>query len=943
MEKGKNFHQSCFTCKECKKPLNDKLQVFVNNDEVYCKTCYPKITQTLAIYSSDTSVIKGAENESCPRCLGKVFEAEKIQTRKFLFHKNCFSCKQCKHLLDYSSMYESKDGEVFCKGCYVNLFFTMGKNSYLERKNIPALEGDSACVKCSSKVFDLEKVLTKHGNYHLSCLSCANCDKTLNTSNFFSGPDRRIFCRNCYDILHGKRARSKSRGPIDLAQFQAQDNDLNQCIGCGGKIFEAEKFATCFGTFHAPCFKCSKCFMSLQTSPDTACSRNGKVLCRQCFGRERSKSVSAGNDEDGFLIYAKSIADSHIIPAADGDPFKCPRCSGKVFEAEKMSMKSGHYHKKCFSCFECRRPMDYSLATDGPDWEVYCTTCYQRNFGPQSFKSDVEALYRTDVIKPTDGSGCPICGGAVFEFEKVLSKNKSYHKKCAKCIGCNTNLDSRTLCDGMDGRIYCNGCNSRKFGSATYRGANTQNWVDGSVQISKEYPGARPCDPDDPNACNRCQLKVYELERVSCKNGVWHKYCFYCNGCRTSLNSTLVMAYESPDKQIYCKSCYHEAFGEGNIPLIYTETSKIKQSSGEDSCARCSGVVYEAERIRVSDKIIFHKFCFTCTGCRVNLDTLNVYKTQRDEVFCKNCYKTILESERSFTPVPTDVIKADPNDKQGCPRCGGKVFEAEKIPTKSSLFHRSCFSCYLCNHKLEPSTYIDGPNNEIFCKTCYNREYNSNVKNKFTEKKGVKAEQGDKEACLNCFNKVFMVDRVLAGNGVYHKYCLSCNNCKTALNQSNIIAGPVSKIYCKNCYDSLYGVRGRSGSIAGKLPNGAILADEDDPNRCPRCSGKVYDAEKVITSNGPFHKECFTCYGCDRSMNQKTCNSGQDGEIYCIHCYSEEFGIHSRRPRSRARSRPESRNRTRPGSRNGARSRSNSIINLDDEQGNRIMSQVKSL
>ena len=47
IEKGISFHKKCFTCCQCTRPLNDKLQVFIGFDkEVYCKVCYPKIMHT---------------------------------------------------------------------------------------------------------------------------------------------------------------------------------------------------------------------------------------------------------------------------------------------------------------------------------------------------------------------------------------------------------------------------------------------------------------------------------------------------------------------------------------------------------------------------------------------------------------------------------------------------------------------------------------------------------------------------------------------------------------------------------------------------------------------------------------------------------------------------------------------------------------------------------
>lgn len=929
VEKGRNFHQSCFTCKHCKKYLNDKLQVFVHEEEVYCKTCYPKVSYKPLNLMTSTSLIKGSQSESCPRCEGKVFEAEKIQTRKYIFHKSCFCCKQCKHILDYSNMYESKEGEVFCKPCYLNLFFTNGKNKYLEKNPLPATEGATACLKCGFKVFDVEKVLTKHGDFHISCLSCNNCLKTLTTANYFLGSDKSMFCKNCYDALHGRRSRSRSRGPVNVSAFQADLADPNQCEGCHGKIFEAEKFSTCFGLFHASCYRCTKCSISLHTSQNSACSRNGMVLCRQCYGRERSKSLIAGHDEDGSLIFAKSIVESQTIPADDGDPFKCPRCSGKVFEAEKMKMKSGCYHKKCFSCIECCRPLNYSLATDGPNLQLYCTTCYSKNFGPQTFKTDVEALYKTQSCQPSDGSGCPNCGGAVFEAEKNMLNGKAYHLKCTKCALCSTRLTPGSVCNGADGFIYCTGCYSRLFGSSTYRGAMTQNWVDGNQKVKKVF---KTNGLMDPNVCNRCQEKVFERERISSSTGVWHKFCFYCNGCRTTLSPASAAAFKSPDKQIYCNSCYFQAFGEGTIPESYTDNSKIKQSCDGDSCTRCMETVYEAERIRISENVIFHKYCFTCAGCRTNLDTLKVFLGQNDDAYCKSCYTMMLATCKPNIDKSTDILKADPNEQNGCPRCEGKVFEAEKLQTKYHLYHKACFSCSLCSHKLDASTFIEGQHGEIFCKTCYQRDVNSNTRHAYLEKKDVKANESEKNCCLKCQNKVFVVDQIIIGNGVYHNYCLRCFNCQASLSRSSLFTGPQSKIFCKNCYNNQYGVRGRAGSVSRKEFNETEFEANLDPNRCRRCSGKVFAAEKMLTSNGLFHKECFTCYLCSCNLSPNSCNAGPNGEIFCQYCYKEEYGIYSRRPRSRSRSCP--------GSRNQVQSPENSLFNLDSNEGHQIITKV---
>ena len=77
-----------------------QLQVFVHDEEVYCKNCYKKCNNTPILNGSETSSIKGEGNEACPRCQGKVFEAEKMKTKTHVWHKKCFTCcKVCMSLI----------------------------------------------------------------------------------------------------------------------------------------------------------------------------------------------------------------------------------------------------------------------------------------------------------------------------------------------------------------------------------------------------------------------------------------------------------------------------------------------------------------------------------------------------------------------------------------------------------------------------------------------------------------------------------------------------------------------------------------------------------------------------------------------------------------------------------------------------------------------------
>ncbi|CAG9765946.1 unnamed protein product [Ceutorhynchus assimilis] len=91
----------------------------------------------------------------------------------------------------------------------------------------------------------------------------------------------------------------------------------------------------------------------------------------------------------------------------------CPRCGGLVFAVEQQLAKATIWHKKYFNyCTEYHRPLDSTLACDGPDKEVHCCACYAKLFGP---------------------------------------------KGCFNCADCSRSLDSTNQNNGPNGKIYCRG------------------------------------------------------------------------------------------------------------------------------------------------------------------------------------------------------------------------------------------------------------------------------------------------------------------------------------------------------------------------------------------------------------------------------------------------------------------------------------------------------
>ena len=79
-------------------------------------------------------------------------------TRSKWYHRHCFTCRQCSHQLDQSSVMEGPNSDIYCKTCYVREYFTGGRNKFcdpgessMDKGRIPGLvvmEGDSCSEGC---------------------------------------------------------------------------------------------------------------------------------------------------------------------------------------------------------------------------------------------------------------------------------------------------------------------------------------------------------------------------------------------------------------------------------------------------------------------------------------------------------------------------------------------------------------------------------------------------------------------------------------------------------------------------------------------------------------------------------------------------------------------------------------------------------------------------
>ena len=56
-------------------------------------------------------------------------------------------------------------------------------------------------------------------------------------------------------------------------------------------------------------------------------------------------------------------------------------------------------------------------------------------------------------------------------------------------------------------------------------------------------------------------------------------------------------------------------------------------------------------------------------------------------------------------------------------RCGGSVFEAEKVTVKEDFYHKKCLTCTKCSRTLDSLALTVAPDGNVYCKVIENHLY----------------------------------------------------------------------------------------------------------------------------------------------------------------------------------------------------------------------------
>eukprot|EP01099_Mayorella_cantabrigiensis_P002025 TRINITY_DN1882_c0_g1_i1.p1 TRINITY_DN1882_c0_g1~~TRINITY_DN1882_c0_g1_i1.p1 ORF type:complete len:549 (-),score=84.03 TRINITY_DN1882_c0_g1_i1:111-1757(-) len=516
----------------------------------------------------------------------------------------------------------------------------------------------------------------------------------------------------------------------------------------------------------------------------------------------------------------------------------CPKCSKRVYHAERVQAGGMVWHNTCFKCETCGKKL--SLGQESlKDDKVYCKQDYLKLYssvGSNVLEHTAEKVpvARSGPTIATGGVSCPKCGKSVYHNERVVAEGSEYHQGCFKCENCSKTLRSGEYDSHESHQYFCHACykqlhSSQALSSRPDSVTKSANYVGGSSGMDTTSP-----------KCPICGKSVYFNERIVALGKDYHKDCFKCSACSKVLRAG---EYTERGEEAYCQACYGKNFS--TTALKPTEpsvaTTSDSASSGSPKCPVCGKAVYFNEKITAIGKD-FHKTCFKCQECSKVLRG-GEYTEREEDIFCKACYAKLFStagygyggtlssadkpSEEKFKPTTNNSnLRQGPSvstTSPKCPICNKSVFFNEKITALGKDYHKACFKCTECSKVLRGGEYSERDDN-VYCKVCYGKLFSPagygfggaiSSADKAADAGAVNAKPAFKNVssnvsvgssgpkCPKCGKSVFFNEKLTAFGQDWHQDCFRCETCNKIL-RGGEWAGRDDKPYCKKDYEAQF-------------------------------------------------------------------------------------------------------------------------------------------
>ncbi|CAF0769767.1 unnamed protein product [Rotaria sp. Silwood1] len=223
-----------------------------------------------------------------------------------------------------------------------------------------------------------------------------------------------------------------------------------------------------------------------------------------------------------------------------------------------------------------------------------------------------------------------------------------------------------------------------------------------------------------------------------------------------------------------------------------------------------------------------------------------------------------------------------------CALCNKAVFPAEEVIGAGQKYHKFCLKCISCNTLLN-SGNVNEHDKKIYCIGCYRRQFGPHgIGRGLGVTTSIILETPPSSPSVNRLETKSNDELRNTNNDDSQQETLQCQL------SSNDHLHPTSSLI--NSVTYIGGVTTRQTMLTSprlsttSLINGTSFKTMSlSGNICPRCSKCVYSAEEVKAAGKSFHKRCYTCAHCKKSINAGR-YSEHEGELYDNNCYQRLFG-----------------------------------------------------
>ncbi|XP_060216281.1 LIM domain-containing protein WLIM1-like isoform X1 [Lycium barbarum] len=169
--------------------------------------------------------------------------------------------------------------------------------------------------------------------------------------------------------------------------------------------------------------------------------------------------------------------------------------------------------------------------------------------------------------------------------------------------------------------------------------------------------------------CSACEKTVYLVDRLAADNRIYHKACFKCYHCKSTLKLSNFNSFEGV---IYCRPHFDQLFKRtGSLDKSFEGTPKVSKpekpvdnengtgnkvsslfAGTREKCVGCTKTVYPIEKVTVNETS-YHKACFKCThgGCTISPSN---YIAHEGRLYCKHHHIQLFKEKGNYSQLETD-------------------------------------------------------------------------------------------------------------------------------------------------------------------------------------------------------------------------------------------------------------------------------------------------